>query len=123
MGVLVKRSILLIIKIINLNIAWTMIHKYIGPTSRDETAPYSCEYSAHTLRDLVDEIIHDHPDEWGYIKIKDLHPKCEYSKGYLVTMFPEELLDKKINSVMAHGGWTRMDYYVELNNYLYGKDK
>ena len=42
------------------------------------------------------------------------YEKYEYRYGVLNDAIPKNLLEKKIISITAHGGWTRMDYLLKL---------
>lgn len=85
---------------------------YTGGPYGDET----CSYEGHlnqplTVREFIDAIFEQHPDEWGSVYIFN-NAYLEYSCGeikYISSQF-NDYLDKKVKSFTAHGGWTAMDY-------------
>lgn len=93
----------------------------LKPEGGDCTAPYSVsEIKAKTVGELIEEILTENPNEWGYIGIKSVksifgNPKCEYSYGKLLYSLPEDVLSKQLISVSASGGWSRMDYLITIN--------
>ena len=42
------------------------------------------------------------------------YEKYEYRYGVLNDAIPKNLLEKKIISIKANGGWTNMDYLLKL---------
>lgn len=59
--------------------------------------------------------------EWGYIGIYDkgYYPfcdeRCEYRDGKIISNnIPKKMLKKKVKSVKASGGWSRMDYCLTI---------
>lgn len=97
------------------------------PTFGDCTAGYAVTLDhTYTVRELIQEIISNKKEEWGRIGIapkkpqRDCYsifgePNCEYRYGKLLSNLPDELLDKKIHQVKAHGGWSNMDYLLYLH--------
>ena len=94
-----------------------------APEAGDCTAPYDIRFSKQlTVREFVNEVLQQ--NEWGYIDVYDpndeenWHRKkncsCFYRQDEIKTSFPEDILDKVIISATAHGGWTRMDYTLTL---------
>lgn len=83
----------------------------------DETASYSVELEKqYTVNEFIIEVL-SNAGEWGYIGIKCKNtffgnPKCEYKWGKLISNLPEDYLSKKVISVEADGGWSRMDYLL-----------
>ena len=72
-----------------------------------------------TVKEFVDELLTDYPFEWGYIGIYEQrevfgNPKCEYRYGKLLSSLPAEYLDKEIKEVNGHGGWSRSDFTLKL---------
>lgn len=92
----------------------------IGRERGDCTAPYAVTLDkAYTVREFIQTVIAKCSDEWGYIGINDGEtifgkPCCEYRRGKLISNLPEEIQDKIITSVKADGGWTRMDYMLDI---------
>lgn len=74
-----------------------------------------------TVSQFLDWVINDRSNEWGCIGISHeekwaqfCEVKCEYRYGKLLSRLPEEYLDKTIVGVTARGGWSAMDYVIEL---------
>ena len=94
----------------------------ISDTRSDCTASYKVELSQQcTVKEFINLVFKERAGEWGYIGIyKDKmnsffgDPYCEYRYGCLLTTLPEEFLDKQIISVSGNGGWSRMDYLLEV---------
>ena len=94
-----------------------------GRTSSDETTPYSVtEYESTTVREFIEEVLKEKPNEWGYIQVYQreqgwiMSPHvCEYLHGEIVKSEHPELLDLEIHHIDARGGWSYMCYmiYVE----------
>ena len=59
-------------------------------------------------------------DEWGTIQIYDPdkswldYDRYEYRYGKLNDNIPTEIMEKKIVSISARGGWSAMDYILKL---------
>lgn len=93
----------------------------ISEVRGDETSSYKVDgYKSTTVREFVEEVLIDKPQEWGYIAINGSFVanknRCEYKWGKLIVPFPDEsILDKTIISVTGDGGWSRMDYQVYVN--------
>lgn len=91
-----------------------------GPTCGDCTALYAVKlYSDYTVSSFIKEVLETRPDEWGYFGIdngKSIFgdPDCQYKYGALLSTLPDYILDKKVVSVSANGGWTRMDYTIKI---------
>lgn len=91
---------------------------YTGGPYGDET----CSYDGHlnqplTVREFIDAVFEQHPKEWGTIHIFD-DTYLDYRYGeikYISSQF-NDCLDRKIKSFSAHGGWTLMDYILELED-------
>ena len=97
--------------------------KPAGNVRGDCTAPYDVVLSREcTLRELVDVILTR--NEWGYIGQYDPrtvfgYPCVEYHGDQLYECtwrgsFNESDYKRKVVSVKADGGWTRMDYLITL---------
>jgi hypothetical protein len=90
----------------------------IGNIGGDETAPYIVEgYKATTVREFIQEVLEERPDEWGYFSFNGCfvaNPnRCEYKHGKLLNNFPNSsILDEEIYYVKSSGGWSRMDYEI-----------
>lgn len=94
---------------------------YTGGHYGDET----CSYNGYldqplTVREFVDAILEYEPDEWGRVCIFN-HVDTqyiEYSEGeinFISSQF-DGCLNKKIKTFTAHGGWSRMDYNLVLED-------
>lgn len=90
-------------------------------TFGDSTAGYLVILDKeYTVDEFVNEVLTK--NEWGYIGIyyENMHwfesgnPKCEYKWNKLISKLPDDILNKKISSVTAHGGWSNMDYLLKL---------
>lgn len=97
-----------------------MLNRYrVGPVGTDCTAPYSVKLGReHTVKEFVDLVLSE-TDEWGHIGVERPghifgEPNCDYKHGQLLNGLPEEILDKKITSVRANGGYSRMDYLLTI---------
>ena len=91
------------------------------PTGGDCTAGYAVTLDKeYTVEELINEVLTY--NEWGYIGIYNEGqawfergtPNCEYRQDKLVTEMQPEALHRKIKSVTASGGWSRMDYVIKL---------
>lgn len=86
----------------------------------DCTGPYKVDISLPmTAREFIDEILTNYKSEWGYIGIYKKgeifgYPRCEYSHGELLSLLPEEYLDRQIEKVSGSGGWSNSDFILHL---------
>lgn len=95
-----------------------------GQVSGDCTAPYNVILDkVYTVEEFITTVLEHLSNEWGYIGIMDANarnifgnPNCEYSHGKLSTAMPESFMNRKIHRAHASGGWSRMDYLLELEN-------
>jgi len=92
-----------------------------GPESRDCTAPYDVILDrSYTVKEFIHTVLTQRSDEWGYIGIKNPDepffgdPKIRYRWGIEEYAPLRSLFDKRIISVTASGGWSRMDYQLVL---------
>lgn len=67
-----------------------------------------------TLDKLVKEILSR--NEWGYLYIHNVIGRFEFRYDKLITPISDENLTKSVLSVSASGGWSRMDYSINLNH-------
>ena len=101
----------------------------IGKTFGDETTPYEVtEQRAKTVREFIEEVLEEKPDDWGYICVGNHFYEdgasgvCEYRYGEVVSnKLSNNVLDIEINKITACGGWSRMDYTINWNKSEYGK--
>lgn len=74
----------------------------------------------HTVSEFINLVLVERKGEWGKFEIYDPdvswldYEQYEYRYGVLNDAIPKDLLEKKIISIEAHGGWTRMDYLLKL---------
>lgn len=103
--------------------------KLTGGPYGDATSDYNVIFDRkYTVKEFVQEALSD-TNLWGDIRIRDDSTDflkafglllCEYSHGKLLDRdrnrngWYSEFLDKSIRSATAHGGWTCMDYMLEL---------
>ena len=83
------------------------------PTGSDETAPYDVILDKEcTVREFIDAVLKR--NEWGRIKIKN--GSCiEYRRNEVISNdMTENDMACVINKVRASGGWSNMDYYLEI---------
>lgn len=98
-----------------------------GPTCGDCTSSYRVEFDYQyralhdhpTVEQFIDHIITNRADEWGFIDISvpgtELKGSVSYSHGKLEeASLPWNIGKKRIDTVTANGGWTKMDYCVTL---------
>lgn len=87
-----------------------------GPTAGDCTTPYDVVLRNEcTVREFIDEVLKK--GEWGYVRIGIYFdgPQIEYSHNKIVSgVFSLDILDARIKQATAHGGWTRMDYTLDI---------
>lgn len=96
---------------------------YVGPERSDCTAPYFVELDKeYTVDEFVNTVLRRGYKEWGYIGINDNGktvfgtPRCEYRHNKLLYTLPNDVLDKKVKSVEADGGYSLMDYLISLED-------
>lgn len=91
--------------------------------SSDATAMYDVLLDKkYTVREFIVEVLEIHTKDWGYIGIKAENniffgnPRIEYRYGKLIqgTDLSDFPLNSTIKSIFAAGGWSRMDYVIEL---------
>lgn len=97
--------------------------------STPESGDCTCGYKVlldkeYTVKEFVDTVLTEKNKEWGYIGIynpSDFFGRTsgnlciEYRYGKITTEnFGNDILNKKIMSVSASGGWSRMDYILHI---------
>lgn len=98
---------------------FTLQHE-TGPFG-DETSLYSVDFpKGATVSDLIDFAL-SNTREWGRINIKpDILKilstyRLEYRYGVTISdTIPPSIKYSPIKKVSAHGGWTMMDYNIEI---------
>ena len=87
-----------------------------GPEAGDCTAPYDVVFRNEcTVREFIDEVLKK--GEWGFVIIGSHFdgPRIEYKHDKIVSgVFSQDILNAKIKNATAHGGWTRMDYMLDI---------
>lgn len=87
-----------------------------GPESGDCTVPYDVIFDREcTVREFINEVLMQ--KEWGFISICNYYNgNCiHYDKDAIVSgKFDTDLLESKIKKATASGGWTRMDYWIDI---------
>ena len=74
----------------------------------------------HTVGDFINSVLVERKGEWGKFRIYNPnvswldYEQYEYRYGILKDVISNELLEKEIISIEAHGGWTQMDYLLKL---------
>jgi len=91
--------------------------KQISQTGGDETAKYSVTFDGeYTVEKFAAEVL-SNPNEWGtihlYYNYNELK-SVDYSKGILLEQIPSDINTLKIKAVTAHGGWSLMNYEVDI---------
>jgi len=91
---------------------------YTGGPYGDETSSYDGYLNQPlTVREFIDAVFEQHPDEWGRIRIfDDTYLDYRYDEIEFISSQFNEYLGKKIKSFTAHGGWTLMDYSLTLED-------
>ena len=90
-----------------------------GNTAGDGITPYKVtDYEATTVGEFINEVLECYPHDWGSVYVGDgrflVNSHCEYNEGKLHGEFQKTTLKKKIESVKATGGWSRMDYAIKV---------
>lgn len=87
-----------------------------GPEAGDCTAPYDVVFRKEcTVREFIDEVLKQ--NEWGSIIIGSYFdgPRIEYEHDKIVSgVFCQDILNAKITNATAHGGWTWMEYMLDI---------
>lgn len=91
----------------------------LAPAGSDCTAPYKVTPNRQcTLQELIDCILTDRSDEWGDVGVGGWPfdgRKAEYRYGKLIeSNLTEADLNSPIKSIKASGGWSFMNYYIEI---------
>lgn len=91
--------------------------KQITPTGSDETALFDITMDGdYTLGELIDHILANKRD-WGEIKWYSPlgYSKIEYHHGEITLGFRDPIAEKKrVLKIGGFGGWTRLDYNIEI---------
>lgn len=99
--------------------------KYYACTlvSRDCTQGYELKLDKdYTVGEFIQQVLTERSDEWGYIRVKygkkekSLFslPSSEYRYGRILNELPEQYMKRKVKSATANGGWSAMDYVLQV---------
>ena len=95
--------------------------EYIGPTGGDCSAPYAVKFTngiKPTVTEFIDHILKERNDEWGYVNIKHTNNGIKYKHGEIISdELDEDTKSLHIAEACAFGGYTRMDYYLDLEDW------
>ena len=75
----------------------------------------------YTVGEFINLVLVEKNKEWGKFRIYNPnvswmdYERYEYQYGILKDAIPNELREKKIISIEAHGGWTQMDYLLKFD--------
>lgn len=73
----------------------------------------------HTVGEFINLVLIERKGEWGKFEIYNPdvswldYERYEYRYGILMDAISKEILEKRIISIEAHGGWTQMDYLLK----------
>ena len=84
----------------------------------DATSVYEVSFSeGMTISDFLNIVITQKSKEWGNISLSSKAILIDYKYGHY-TIRDDKLYnkfkDKKIKKITAHGGWSSMDYIIEI---------
>lgn len=100
-----------------------------GHEAGDGTSRYAVNFHfgdpLPTVGEFIDYICTNHSEDWGNITVRSAEGSenslgssafvTSYKYGSCDKMpIPASILSKQITSVKASGGYTRMDYFIEL---------
>ena len=89
-------------------------------TGGDAISYYDAHFANNpTLEDFVSWVIANNRSDWGYIQAAGLGCRyVEYRYGEVVGICADydEIKGKIISLRQMEGGWTRMDYIIELED-------
>lgn len=87
-----------------------------SPTAGDCTTLYDVVFHNEcTVREFIDEVLKQ--NEWGSVIIGSYFdgPRIEYEHDKIVSgAFCQDILNAKIKNATAHGGWTWMEYMLDI---------
>ena len=92
--------------------------RQIRPSGGDGTAPYEIILDrTYTVETFISTVLSQRNKEWGRICVRVSSTSidyCDYRDGRLLSEINSDLLNKEIISVIAAGGWTCMDYSIQI---------
>lgn len=88
-------------------------------TGGDAVSHYDAHFETNpTMEEFFEWIIKENPEDWGVVENPELWPDnyMEYSDGEIVRVCDNynEIKDKTISLCSMDGGWTKMDYTIEI---------
>lgn len=92
--------------------------KSTGNIRGDCTQPFEVILEKeYTVEEFVQTVLTR--NEWGCICVSNKwkvygNTKCEYSRETLKSVFPDEILCKKVVAASSDGGWSCMDYWLQI---------
>lgn len=95
---------------------------FSGAMSSDCTASYYI-YMDHpyTVKEFIDDVLAQFPDEWGYIQLYKRGEiwgnnivRCKYKSSLLFSSLPEQYMDREVYAAEAWTGFSRMDITLTL---------
>lgn len=92
---------------------------YTGGPYGDEMSTYDGYLNQPlTVREFIDAVFEQYPNEWGNIRIRPTNHHIEYSHSEITqaSVNLNDCLDRKIKSFSSCGGWFRMDYTLVLED-------
>lgn len=93
-----------------------IIKEYLR-TGSDEISYYKARFMVNpTLDEFVEWVLAERKREWGYIETSNINKILEYRYGEIVSECYdfEKIKKRNISLKYMAGGWTRMDYGIEL---------
>ena len=100
-----------------------LFHMYQStPVGGDCTCAYRVRLNAQcTVRELIEDIMRERPNEWGFIEVKRYKAfnnkydrVISFKNGEYDTSNISEVLDEIVESVSASGGWSNMDWNINI---------
>lgn len=83
-------------------------------TGGDCTAPYDVILDKpYTVSEFINEVLTTHKNEWGIIRVRGAF-SINYRYGKMEKEIPEQYANLSIKKVQAAGGWSAMDYHIEV---------
>lgn len=87
----------------------------ITPMGSDCTQAFRVELDGeYTVGDLIDHVLTIRKNEWGYVNVGYYIIEYKYGKIVDGEDIVPNVKDVKIGKLIATGGWSRMDYLVNI---------
>ena len=97
----------------------TITLKSVAGPFGDATSRYDVDFPKEiTVEEFINTIIKENPQEWGYFSIHWIDNRiASYSNGEVtLEKFFDVYKTMPVLDAQAHGGWSRMDYFLEINS-------